>query len=144
MVHAGRIRCAGVVVGGSALEAFLPAIAGAHKGAVNKRDLEILRAAQIAEALALTTYTNIINRAPFFSGIPTDDQGYLQAEREQEMSHYLLEESVTKKPSPVTTFYHPPMMFADAQTTLNVLVMLEDAFIAAYLRRGDQLRHLPR
>jgi hypothetical protein len=49
------------------------------------------------------------------------------------MSHYLLEEGVTRKPSPFTTFYYPPKMFSDAQTTLNVLVTLEDAFIAAYL-----------
>jgi hypothetical protein len=49
------------------------------------------------------------------------------------MSHYLLEKSVTRKPSPFTTFYYPPKMFSDAQTTLNVLVTLEDAFIAAYL-----------
>jgi hypothetical protein len=49
------------------------------------------------------------------------------------MSHYLLEESVTKKPTPFTTFYYPPKMFEDAQTTLDVLVTLEDAFIAAYL-----------
>jgi hypothetical protein len=41
--------------------------------------------------------------------------------------------SVTKKPSPATTFYYPPKMFSDAQTTLNILVTLEDAFIAAYL-----------
>src|SRR5664279_3208143 len=49
------------------------------------------------------------------------------------MSHYLLEKSVTGKPSPATTFYYPHKMFSDAQTTLNVLVTLEDAFIAAYL-----------
>ena len=49
------------------------------------------------------------------------------------MSHYLLEESVTKKPTPFTTFYYPHNMFTDAQTTLNVLTSLEDAFIAAYL-----------
>jgi len=49
------------------------------------------------------------------------------------MSHYLLEESLTKKPAAFTTFYYPAKMFADAQTTLNVLVTLEDAFIAAYL-----------
>src|SRR5438105_5995325 len=49
------------------------------------------------------------------------------------MSHYLLEEGVTHRPSPFTTFYYPPKMFSDAQTTLNVLVTLEDAFIAAYL-----------
>jgi hypothetical protein len=49
------------------------------------------------------------------------------------MSHYLLEESLTGRPSAFTTFYYPPNMFTDAQTTLNILVTLEDAFIAAYL-----------
>jgi len=33
----------------------------------------------------------------------------------------------------LTTFYYPPKMFTDAQTTLDVPVTLEDAFIAAYL-----------
>ena len=33
-------------------------------------DRDILVAAQIAEALAVTTYTNIINIAPFFKQIP--------------------------------------------------------------------------
>jgi Ferritin-like domain len=96
-------------------------------------DLEIVAAAQIAEALAVTTYTNIINTSPFFPNIPADDQGYLKAAVQEEMSHYLLEESVTGKPTPFTTFYYPPNMFTDTQTTLNVLVTLEDAFIAAYL-----------
>jgi ferritin-like protein len=124
---------AGVLVGGGALGALAPSFAAAEEGGVEKSDLEILGAAQIAEALAVTTYTNIINTAPFFSRIEADDQGYLKAAREEEMSHYLLEESVTGKPSPFSTFYYPPKMFADAQTTLNVLVTLEDAFIAAYL-----------
>jgi hypothetical protein len=57
----------------------------------------------------------------------------LEAARQEEMSHYLLEQSVTGQPSPFTTFFYPPKMFSDAQTTLNVLVTLEDAFIAAYL-----------
>src|SRR5579885_3284036 len=96
-------------------------------------DREILIAAEIAEALAVTTYTNIINQAPFFTRLASDDQGYLQAARQEEMSHYLLEASVTGKPSPFTSFFYPPNMFSDAQTTLNVLVTLEDAFIAAYL-----------
>jgi ferritin-like protein len=100
---------------------------------VKKRDTDILIAAEIAEALAVTTYTNIINNAPFFSRLEADDQGYLMAARQEEMSHYLLEQSVTNQPSPFTTFFYPPKMFSDAQTTLNVLVTLEDAFIAAYL-----------
>ncbi|HEV2981658.1 MAG TPA: ferritin-like domain-containing protein [Solirubrobacteraceae bacterium] len=127
---------AGVLAGASALGALSPAIADAKKGGKGKPtkgDLEILGAAQIAEALAVTTYTNIINAAPFFTRLASDDQGYLKAARQEEMSHYLLEEGVTRKPSPFTTFYYPPKMFADAQTTLNVLVTLEDAFIAAYL-----------
>jgi hypothetical protein len=124
---------AGVLVGGGAFGALAPSFAAAKKGGVKKGDLDILGAAQIAEALAVTTYSNIIDTAPFFSRLASDDQGYLRAARDEEMSHYLLEKSVTRKPSPFTTFYYPPKMFADAQTTLNVLVTLEDAFIAAYL-----------
>ncbi|HEY6358389.1 MAG TPA: ferritin-like domain-containing protein [Vicinamibacterales bacterium] len=99
----------------------------------SKGDIQILIAAEIAEALAVTTYTSIINFAPFFARIPGDDQGYLEAARQEEMSHYLLEQSVTGQPSPFSIFYYPPGMFESAQTTLNVLVTLEDAFIAAYL-----------
>src|SRR5438067_11035985 len=123
---------AGIVAGTSALEALVPSFAAA-KGGLTKGDVNILIAAEIAEALAVTTYTNIINTAPFFTRLASDDQGYLRAARQEEMSHYALEKSVTGKPSPFTTFYYPPKMFSDAQTTLNVLVTLEDAFIAAYL-----------
>src|SRR5947209_9105983 len=124
---------AGALLGASALDALVPSFAAAKKGGVTKGDLAILGAAQIAEALAVTTYSNIIDHAPFFSRLAADDQGYLRAARQEEMSHYLLEKSVTRKPSPFRTFYYPAKMFSDAQTTLNVLVTLEDAFIAAYL-----------
>jgi len=122
-----------VLLGGGALGALVPSFAEAKKGGAKKGDLEILGAAQIAEALAVTTYTNIINTAPFFTHLESENQDYLTAAREEEMSHYLLEEGVTGKPSPFTSFYYPAKMFADAQTTLNILVTLEDAFIAAYL-----------
>src|SRR6201989_1421817 len=124
---------AGALVGVSALEALIPSFASAAKGGITKGDVAILGAAQIAEALAVTTYSNIIDTAPFFKRLEEDDQGYLKAAPQEEMSHYLLEQSVTKKPSPFTRFYYPPKMFDDAQTTLDVLVTLEDAFIAAYL-----------
>jgi hypothetical protein len=126
---------AAAAVGAGTFEALLPSIAAArrHKGGVTKGDLAILGAAQIAEALAVTTYTGIIDTAPFFGRLEADDQGYFKAARTEEMSHYLLERSVTRKATPVGTFYYPPRMFTDAQTTLNVLVTLEDAFIAAYL-----------
>jgi hypothetical protein len=103
-----------------------------HDG-VTQGDFDILLAAQIAEALAVTTYTNIIDNAPFFGGLPKDDQGYLVAARNEEMSHFLLEKSVTQTITPFRSFFYPKHMFEDTQTTLNVLVTLEDAFIAAYL-----------
>jgi hypothetical protein len=104
-----------------------------NKDGLRKRDTDILIAAEIAEALAVTTYTHIIDTAPFFKNIPSDDQGYLRGARQEEMSHYLLEQSVTGQPSPFTSFFYPKGMFEDTQTTLNTLVTLEDAFIAAYL-----------
>ena len=104
-----------------------------EKSSLRKSDRDILVAAEIAEALAVTTYSNIIASSPFFKQLPDDDQDYLKAAVQEEMSHYLLEQSVTDQPSPFTEFFYPPNMFADAQTTLNILVTLEDAFIAAYL-----------
>jgi hypothetical protein len=124
---------AGVLAGAGALEALVPSLAAAQSAGPTSGDLDIIGAAQIAEALAVTTYTNIIRRAPFFKRLASDDQGYLRAARQEEMSHYLLEKSVSGKPSPFTTFYYPHRMFSHARTTLNTLVTLEDAFIAAYL-----------
>jgi|HubBroStandDraft_5_1064220.scaffolds.fasta_scaffold01184_10 hypothetical protein len=103
------------------------------KHGLKPHDRDILVAAEIAEALAVTTYSNIIGIAPFFTRLPADDQGYLAGALQEEMSHYLLEQSVTDQLTPFTSFYYPVNMFADAQTTLNTLVTLEDAFIAAYL-----------
>jgi hypothetical protein len=124
---------AGAGAAGMSMLGPAAAIAKGKSGGLTHTDLSILKAAQIAEALAVTTYTNIINVAPFFKNLESDDQGYLKAAVQEEMSHYLLEESLTRKPSPFTTFYYPTKMFTDAQTTLNILVTLEDAFIAAYL-----------
>jgi len=134
----GFLKGAAVAGAGAAgLGALAPgsAVAFARKasGGLTKGDLAILGAAQIAEALAVTTYTNIINTAAFFKHLQSDDQGYLKAAVQEEMSHYLLEKSLTGKPAAFTTFYYPAKMFADAQTTLDILVTLEDAFIAAYL-----------
>jgi hypothetical protein len=132
----GFLRNAAVAGAGAAGVGMLSpaaALAKSKKAGLTRTDLSILKAAQIAEALAVTTYTNIINTAPFFKKLEEDDQGYLKAAVQEEMSHYLLEQSLTKKPTPFTMFYYPPKMFGDAQTTLNTLVTLEDAFIAAYL-----------
>jgi hypothetical protein len=129
----GFLKSAAVAGAGVVGLGALPGSALAAAGGPTKGDLAILGAAQIAEALAVTTYTNIINTAPFFKNLPADDQGYLKAAVQEEMSHYLLEKSLTGKPAAFTTFYYPAKMFSDAQTTLDILVTLEDAFIAAYL-----------
>jgi Ferritin-like domain len=130
----GSVAIAGSAVFGGLLKAAAATTtAPKATSGISGGDREILIAAEIAEALAVTTYSNIINTAPFFANLASDDQGYLMNARHEEMSHYLLEQSATGQPSPFTTFYYPPDMFANAQTTLNVLVTLEDAFIAAYL-----------
>src|SRR5205807_6413285 len=64
---------------------------------------------------SVTTYTNIIERAPFFGRLADDDKGYLRWARQEEMSHYALEKSVTGTPSPFTTFYYPHHMFRRAR-----------------------------
>jgi hypothetical protein len=134
---AGAAGLSGLLSLGSPTARALSALGSGNqdeeRDGVTKRDTDILIAAEIAEALAVTTYTHIIEAAPFFGRIPPDDQGYVRAARQEEMSHYLLAESVTGQPSPFKSFFYPKGMFEDAQTTLNVLVTLEDAFIAAYL-----------
>jgi hypothetical protein len=104
-----------------------------HANNLTAGDKSILIAAEIAEALAVTTYMHIIQRSPFFKRIPDDDQGYIEAALQEEMSHYALEQSVTNENTPFDEFFYPANMFEDTQTTLNTLVTLEDAFIAAYL-----------
>ena len=130
------------MIGGSALlgTAAISALSPAHATNVppvnmvpNSTDLEILLVAQIAEALAVTTYHQIIAQAPFFTRLPDADPLYLRNAVNEEMSHYYLEKSITGKDTPYTSFYYPHQMFKSPQVTLNVLVSLEDAFIAAYL-----------
>lgn len=132
LTRASLIRTAGAAGAGLALGGLLQASPVKASG-LTKGDTDILVAAEIAEALAVTTYTNIIERAPFFGRLADDDKGYLRWARQEEMSHYALEKSVTGTPSPFTTFYYPHHMFRRARVTLNTLVTLEDAFIAAYL-----------
>ncbi len=96
-------------------------------------DVDIASAAQIAEALAVTMYSQIVYACPFFTRLPAADQDYFYGARQEEMSHYDLLMSVTGKPTPFTSFYFPKTMFKSPQVTLDTLVLLEEAFIAAYI-----------
>lgn len=107
--------------------------ASAQSAGPTSGDVDILIAAEIAEALAVTTYHHIIRTAPFFSRLPDDDQNYIKGALQEEMSHYALEQSATGQDSPFDEFFYPKHMFQSAQVTLNTLTALEDAFIAAYL-----------
>jgi hypothetical protein len=100
--------------------------------AVNQ-DATILGAAKIAEALATTMYTGIINDAPFFGTLAADDQAYITAARDEEMFHYNLLKNATGGTDAQLNYYFPTGMFTDNATTINTLITLEDAFIAAYL-----------
>ncbi len=96
-------------------------------------DTKILGAAKIAEALAVAMYTGIIDDAPFFKSLPTDDQEYFVAARNEEKFHYDLLKGATGGTDAPTEYFFPVGMFTDNQVTLDTLVTLEDAFIAAYL-----------
>jgi hypothetical protein len=96
-------------------------------------DASILGAAKIAEALATTMYTAIINDAPFFRRLSEENQNYIVAARDEEKFHYDLLRSSTGNTDAQVDYFFPTGMFTNEQTTMNVLVTLEDAFIAAYL-----------
>ena len=100
-------------------------------------DLQIISAAATAEALASVMYDNIIKSSPAYAslaGIAADDQAYLVAGRQQEAIHYATLVGAGAKPLTLN-FYFPTGMFSDptGATTINTLITLEDAFIAAYL-----------
>jgi hypothetical protein len=117
--------------GGSSSLSPAASSAGSQDGA-------ILNAAATAEALAVTMYNNIIHSSLYSSGLTGNapDQAYLQAALEQELIHYNTLVAAGAKPL-ATSFYFPHGMFgstnADYATTVNTLITLEDAFIAAYL-----------
>ena len=83
-LHKGLIAGVGV-----AAVAGLPGSALARTmrpaSALTAGDVAILGGAAIAEALAVTTYSNIIDTAPFFKNLESDDQGYLRSARDEEM-----------------------------------------------------------
>ena len=124
---------AGVGLGAAAA---LLAGAGTADARGSGSDVAIVRAAATAEALATTMYYNIITSSIYAAGLNgnANDQAYLVAGYEQELNHYNYLTSVA--PAYTTTFYFPEGMFGDASTyatTVDTLVTLEDAFIAAYL-----------
>ena len=125
-----RLAAAGTAL--AAAGALMTPVALAAESPLTAGDLAILAAAQIAEALAVTTYTHITT-APLFTRLFPQDQAYLHAARQQEMAHYLALNSLTGRAAAVTRFYYPSGMFSSGKTTIATLVSLEEAFIAAYL-----------
>lgn len=99
-------------------------------------DQQIISAAATAEALASVMYDNIIKSSPAYASLSGNapDQAYLVAARQQEGIHYATLVGAGAKPLTLN-FYFPTGMFSDptGATTINTLITLEDAFIAAYL-----------
>ena len=128
-----RLGAAGLGVAAGALLAGCGGSSSNSASASTNQDGTILNAAATAEALATVMYFNIIN-GPIFKSLSTNtaDQAYLVAGFEQELNHYNFLVA-NGGAALATTFYFPTNMFTDPQTTLNTLITLEDAFIAAYL-----------
>ena len=105
-------------------------VAGATSSATS--DQQILGAAKIAEALAVSMYT-AFNASSIYSGLPAADQAYFTAAVSEEMFHYNLLKGATGGTDAQLTYYFPTGMFTNVQTTINVMTTLEEAFIAAYL-----------
>jgi hypothetical protein len=129
----GAVSSAGLLAAcGSSTTTTEPKASGSVGG-----DQAIINAAATAEALASVMYDNIITSSPAYAalgGSHADDQAYLAAGREQEAIHYATLTGAGAQ-ALATQFYFPTGMFTDQgfATTINTLVTLEDAFIAAYL-----------
>jgi hypothetical protein len=127
LAHAG--------LGAMALAGLSALSSPARAGHGNSMDQAIVQAAATAEALATTMYYNIIKSSLYTSSLlgNVNDQAYLVAGYEEELNHYNLLSSVY--PALALTFYFPTGMFTvgNDQTTMNTLITLEDAFVAAYL-----------
>ena len=130
-----KFGAAGIGAAATAMLAGCGGSGGGNNGAASL-DQQILNAAATAEALAVVTYSNIINASPLYTTLVSNpaDQAYLHAALEQEASHYNTLVGAGAVPL-ATTFYFPTNMFSDVtfQLTLNTLLKLEYAFIAAYL-----------
>ncbi|HKV50429.1 MAG TPA: ferritin-like domain-containing protein [Gemmatimonadaceae bacterium] len=124
-------------LGAASATGFLAACGSSTAPSSTGLDQQIINAAATAEALASVMYDNIIKSSPAYAalgGDHADDQRYLAAGREQEAIHYMTLVGAGAKAA-TTDFYFPTGMFTDTgyATTVNTLVTLEDAFIAAYL-----------
>ena len=80
----------------------------------SNQDADILGAAKIAEALATTMYTAIINDAPFFGSLDASNQDYIRAAQAEEKFHYDLLKGATGGADAQLNYYFPTGMFTDA------------------------------
>ncbi|MDX2066482.1 MAG: ferritin-like domain-containing protein [Fimbriimonadaceae bacterium] len=119
--------------GAASLSLMLGGLLTSKAAANGPTDADILGAAKIAEALATTMYTGIINESPWFATLDPDDQDYFRAARDHEKYHYDLLKSVTGNTDAGLSYYFPNNMFTNVRRTFSILVTLEDIFIAAYL-----------
>jgi hypothetical protein len=123
LLRGAAIAGSGLLLGG--LATFKAVAQGGNQ------DAAIIGAAKVAEALAVTAYTGIINGA-WFGTLPQDDQNYFLAARDEEKYHFDLLNSAVPGDVPLT-YYFPSRAFNFSRRSIDLLVYLEDVFIAAYL-----------
>jgi hypothetical protein len=101
---------------------------------------QILDIAATAEALGITLYYHGI-QGGFFEALAEQQQWYLQAALDEERNHFDFLKT-SGGTTPATPFFFPAGMFDNLAVFLDVLDMLENLFIGAYLaamRRFAQL-----
>jgi hypothetical protein len=125
---------AGVAGVGLAGAAFLAGCGGSSSSSSGNDNLS-LNVLQNYEALAVTTYANIISSSIFTSSLSGNSaaQQYWTAAQIEDQIHLNAISAITGAGPSTTSFYYPTGMFTSAQTTLNTLVLIEEALAAGYI-----------
>lgn len=127
------LKGVGLAGAGAVAASVLAGCGGNGTGTGSRQsDQQILGAAKIAEALAVTMYASFI-ASPIYAGLASDDQAYFNAAMNEEKFHYDLLKASTGGLDAGVNYYFPANTFTDVQTTMNTIVTLEEAFIAAYM-----------
>ncbi len=115
------------------------ASSGSQQAAACESLQDIINIAVTAEAFAVTALGGALdNAAKGLLALNAEQQQTLRAARAAERAHYDFLTSVGAKPL-TTTFTIPnPKIVTDVPTFLSTLVVLEEAFIAAYIAAAQQ------
>jgi len=100
---------------------------------------DIINIAATAEAFAVTALGGALdNAAKGLLALNAEQQQTLRAARAEEKAHYDFLISASAKPTTTTFTIPDPRLVTDVPTFLGTLVILEEAFIAAYIAAAQE------